>query len=395
MRGALLALLVPVAACGPGLTAYNADPIPDDDTDPESAAIRIERLEPSFGPIEGGNQVTIHGAGFEGDVAVKFGRADVAHERLGPGRLVVTAPFAGERASVDVTVTSELGVAVLPGGYTYGDGPPPDTGDTGDTGTPGPTGLIGGLAELSRLQVACPGCFGVTQDLFIDALAVFHAPTSRGWLDWLPPQGSCVGDPPRSAPTSGWRVNGDWAYLQSGSANAAMRRTNVDGGPIYQGTGLSPAAYLNNGAYDLSVPTAGAIGPAFEIRGMLRAPQGFSSIAPAGLLETSTLWAFSQPISRRGASFSWSPSGGSGSFVIIVDAYDDWTGAYLGQVVCHGADNGGMTVPGSALSRFPVYSLLAVGLYRTAIGDGVNPVDGSTVQSFAQSGVLGTGYLEL
>jgi hypothetical protein len=171
-----------------------------------------------------------------------------------------------------------------------------------------------------------------------------------------------------------------------------MRKTSSAEG-VYYPAALDPAGYLSNASFTVSVPGGGALGRPFEVRDLFRTPQGFTDIQPVELLESDSYWAFSAEISEGYPSFSWAPFGGSGTFVIVVDVYDGWDGSALGQVYCHGPDNGRMVLPTSAFAPYPYYSLLAVGLYRTWLDEGVIPPTGHTLEALAQSGVLGTGVL--
>lgn len=387
-----------VAACGAGLAAYHPearDGLGEESSDVPDHPVGIERIDPNYGPVEGGNPVQIIGHGFEGNVEVYFGRSSATFERLGPGRLVATAPDAGQAMTVDVSVVSGLGTATRERAYAYGaDGPLPDTDNppTG-SGTPSPTGRTAGIVQISRLQVACPSCFGVSQSLFIDGIAAFHAPASGSWIGWYPPSGSCATNPTRSGLGGAFSVNGEWAYLQSGSSNVALRRTETDRGPVYENVNIATSDYLSNASYRLSVPDSGALGAPFEIANAVQTPQGFDSIQPESMLYTDPSFAFDAPFSRSGASVRWSPSGGTGTFLVVLEVYDDWTGSYIGEIVCHGPDNGIMNIPSSNLGSFPLYSLLAIGVHRVRVENGLHPGTGDTIEGIGRSGVLGTGYI--
>ena len=77
-----------------------------------------------------------------------------------------------------------------------------------------------------------------------------------------------------------------------------------------------------------------------EAIGALYTPQGWNTIEPAALLFTTIQSAFSAPIRKNNASFSWSPSGGTGTFVILLQVYSPNGANYLGSVICQGNDNG-------------------------------------------------------
>lgn len=262
-----------------------------------------------------------------------------------------------------------------------------DTSD--DTSDPDATGLTGGLVEMSRLQIACPSCFGVTSELSITASAAFHEPTAKSWLSGYPDSGGCalnrVADPPTTA-----RIDhGDWAYLESGSTSIGLRRTVADAGVFYSAEGIGEADFRTTASYALSVPEAGV-----DVANAVTTPQGFVTIEPVGILYTTPSSAFTQPIRAFGQNpFTWSNSGGSGDFIVQIEVYDPYGAYYLGSLACRGPDNGSMNVPGSMLASFPDYSLLAVYVYRLEVGGFVLETNGSTVETTAIVGVIGTAYL--
>ncbi len=388
-------MIVLLLACG----GVGLDP-----TNPKldsGSSVVIERLEPDWGPPDGGTEVSIIGEGFEGAVTVSFGDLEVPSTRIDPGTLLIATPYLGFEAAVDVSVTSELGSATLAGGFTYANSAPPDdTGggggdDTGgggdDTGQSG-TGLSGGLVELNLMQIACPDCLGYTSDMDISAAAKLHAPVRGSWLGWLPNSGSCALNPSPTTPTSDGLDAGEWLYLTSGSVSIGMRRSTGSSGFLYQAAGLSNSDYNRTAQYKLAADGGSDIS-SFDIQNALLTPQGFVSIEPQEMLYTQSASAFAARISRSGQRFTWSNSGGSGTFVILVDAYDGRTGNYSGSVLCHGPDNGAMQVPGGYLGSFQTGSLLVISLIRYQISEVTRPTDGATIETVGKVGVMGTGLL--
>ena len=107
----------------------NRDATADDDDDDDSApSFRIDAVNPSKGPVEGGTQVTIVGSGFVAGAKVSFGGKEgigtaVATEK----KLTTTTPTADKEGGVTVRVTLPDGKAAeLPNGFTYGEGDEPD-----------------------------------------------------------------------------------------------------------------------------------------------------------------------------------------------------------------------------------------------------------------------------
>lgn len=85
--------------------------------DPSVAAI-----DPSVGPIDGGNHVTLSGTGLIGDLTVRFGDTfATVQAHPDPQTVVVTAPAAAAEGPVDVTVSTDWGTTTVPGGYIYTD----------------------------------------------------------------------------------------------------------------------------------------------------------------------------------------------------------------------------------------------------------------------------------
>ncbi len=376
-------LLLTLLSCGraPGIQPY-----PDETgQDP----VRIQDIDPSWGPQEGGTAVEITGLGFEGLVTVRFGEQPVAVTKLDPTTLLVSSPAGPFGQAVDVTVVSDLGEAVAEEGFLYSD-TPPDT-DT-DTDTDWASGLTGGVAELSLLQIACPDCFGYTSALDIYASVAVHEPTSGSWLSWLPSEGTCALDPVQAPLASTTLDLGEWAYLSAGSTALALRRTQGDGGPTYTASGLTEADYITNSSYDLSVPDGGSWGP-FDVDDAVLTPQGWDTIEPWQMLLTSPQQAFTAQLSRAGATITWSPSGGSGTFVVLLGIYNPQGTALLASLLCRGPDNGAMNLPGGYLSAYPQGSLVAVYIYRYQISSRTIPANGATLESVAQLGVLGPATL--
>lgn len=86
----------------------------------------IQLVDPPNGPTSGGNQVTIHGSAFLGDVVVRLGGTVIDGAEVASfDRIVFVAPK-GPAGSVDVEVETPYGIALMPGGYTYYDAANPN-----------------------------------------------------------------------------------------------------------------------------------------------------------------------------------------------------------------------------------------------------------------------------
>ncbi len=365
-----------------------------------TAGVTLTEVSPAWGPPDAETAVTLTGTGFEGAVTAWFGNAEVSVSRVDDQTLVATAPAAGVEATIDVRVRSALGEATLPGAYTYTDDPPDPTdtdadtdadsdadADT-DTDTDTAAGQVGGLIQFTLLQVACPSCLGYTDSLFVDATAGFHLPTRQSWIDWLPAEGACVVNPSPTAAASVFLDGGEWTYLTSGSVSVGLRQ--ADG--VYSASGLDESDFVRNAGYDLSMPDSGSDLASLDVPDAFTTPQSISDLTPLDILYTTPQTAFAARIRYNAASFTWSPSGGPGSFLLLLDVYTP-QGAFQDEIACLGPDNGALTIPSGYLSSYANNSLLVVGMYRYSIGGFDRPDNGSTVETVVSFGVLGTGVL--
>jgi len=89
-----------------------------------TAAPAVTGVDPSGGPIAGGNTVTITGSGFTGATIVTFGDESVVPTVVDDTEITVTAP-ANSVGTVDVRVTTALGTSpnTTADNYTYAVGP--------------------------------------------------------------------------------------------------------------------------------------------------------------------------------------------------------------------------------------------------------------------------------
>ncbi|HEY2291271.1 MAG TPA: IPT/TIG domain-containing protein [Thermoanaerobaculia bacterium] len=97
----------------------------------QTAAFRLDRVDPASGPPKGGEAVTLAGAGFKTGAKVFFGDAPAQNVTVvSPAKITASTPPHATQEKVDVKVTNPDGASVsLPGGYTYGTPPtqPPTT----------------------------------------------------------------------------------------------------------------------------------------------------------------------------------------------------------------------------------------------------------------------------
>lgn len=392
-------LLLLGTACSDALTPYA--PSDSDSGDVQRGPVGISDLDPHWGPTDGGTEVTIEGWGFEGDVVVTFGAASLDVTVIDDETLVVTSPSSRREASIDVTVFSDLGSVTESEGFTYSDsGAPPETDTEDETDSDATvdeevdaTGLSGGVLEIGLVQYACPDCQGLTEDIEVWATAMFHEPATGSYVDWIPTTGTCQSNPTRSFPSTATYDVGSWVYLESGSNSLSLGKTTSEGDTLYESSGLDNSDFSRSTGFDLSIPDGGDLGSAVDIEDALFTPSGFTSITPTEMLYTSPNSAFAAQFSRSSATaVTWAPTG-SGLLMIDLIVYNAAGTALIGEVLCATDDDGSASVPSGYLSSYPAGSLLLIYIYRLELGETVMPVDGSTLDSLASIGVVGTGVV--
>lgn len=83
-------------------------------------AVQVTSIEPAFGPIAGGTQVTIRGTMLPEGAGVLFGsKAATQVTYINDGLITAIAPSAPGEGPVDVTILYPGGQVVVPGGYQY------------------------------------------------------------------------------------------------------------------------------------------------------------------------------------------------------------------------------------------------------------------------------------
>ncbi|MFH1468138.1 MAG: IPT/TIG domain-containing protein [Pseudomonadota bacterium] len=384
---AVLALVL-----APGCGKLYLEPLADTD----EAVLRVDDLSPGHGPTSGQTQVAIAGAGFTGDVSVRFGNGQADVTVIDANTLSVLAPDAGGmELSVDVTVASALGEVTVEGGFVYTDEILPDDTAAGIEG-------VGGVVEFSHLQIACTECFGNTSPE-VYAFAAFHEAVESTWTGWLPSPGACVANPGNTPPVSSFLDVGQNIHLTAGSRSLTLTRTTVGGDVQYDAGSLADSDFQRNTAYDLEAADGGVWGP-FTVVDAVTTGQMITSISPEQLLYVSApTWlggtcnrncAFSALLSRSGATIAYGPYGGTGTFVVMLALYDGTSGNYIGAVLCRDYDNGSITIPGAYLGGYPLGTLAAVYMYRYGIEWTPNEASGSYLESVVSIGVLGTATLQ-
>jgi hypothetical protein len=85
--------------------------------------LRIDNVDPDRGSVAGGEQVTIHGGGFEPgktQVEVRFGRRKSEYVAIASATKITAVTPPGDRGPVDVTLMFDNGTPFkIAGGFTY------------------------------------------------------------------------------------------------------------------------------------------------------------------------------------------------------------------------------------------------------------------------------------
>lgn len=384
---AVLAVAVLLAACGNSGLEERPDLF---DTGEASGPVGIASIDPSWSLPDVETTVTLHGHGFSGDVTVEFGRATVQATSLDDESVVVVAPAAGVETTVDVVVRSDLGEATLENGFTWATEEPVDTGEPGDTSG---LGMTGGLVQFQLVQIACPDCLGYTSSLQVAATAGFHAPTAKGWVDWLPAKGTCEMNPAANPAASAFLDAGRSMWLEYGPDDhptVSVELRERDG--IFSADGLTADDFVRTAGYRVEVDGGGDLA-GFTVNEAFYTPDSISALTPAEMLYTTSSTAFAAQIRKSRADFTWSSSGGVDGFAVVIDAYHPTTGDPLGELFCYDGDSGSMRVPSAYLAAWPNGSLLVIGMYRYAVTSFLRPDNASSVEAVITFGVLGTGVL--
>lgn len=364
-------------------------------------ALRVETIDPTWGPPAGGQTVTIVGSGFAGDVTVSFGEAEVSATVVDAKTLEVVTPRVSTEGVVDVTVTTGRGSETLTEAYTYSrdrpeDSGDPDTaGDTGDTGRdtdteepPSYAGMVSGLVTFDYTYLSCPLCFGLAIDAHatVAASAVFHEPADGSWLGWVPTTDTCVSDPARDPIASTWQDAGTSVTLSDGTRTVTLNSASGSGGLSYESSGLTAADWAGGVDWTLAA-TGGADLPAFTWPAALHTADAITTINPGSITTETTGTAYSAGFPPGGSTIGWTPSG-TGDFVVIeIQALTGGT-----TVVCRTSDAGTFTVPGSAVAGWTFGTQLIVRILRYDVSEVTLP-DDSHVELVARYIIEGTGVV--
>jgi IPT/TIG domain len=89
----------------------------------KGGALQVDRVEPGEGITPGGDQIVIHGSGFQPgktQVEVRFGRRRAEHVAIDSASKISVVTPAGDKGPVDVTLSFDNGAQFkIPSGFKY------------------------------------------------------------------------------------------------------------------------------------------------------------------------------------------------------------------------------------------------------------------------------------
>lgn len=291
--------------------------------------IAVTALVPDYGPVNGGNSVTIRGGPFTAEAEVRFGGVPAAVRSWTEGELVVDAPTAQGEGWVAVEVTTGEGAGSTDRGYRY------------FRDQSGKTGLVGFVQYKHSV-----GALAAQGDVASARLAFLDPVNDDGWWSqYASGPGSCHRD---YAPNLGWQPLDPGAAtlpLESDHATIALA---WDGAEVayngVDGTGEVPAAELVPGS-SWTIPTFESDElPTFGLPALATVPGAFELTAPA--IDTAT----TPVLTQDDLAFRWSSDGEADAVIIDLTLADAGTGAQVQRVTCLVEDNGSFELPTGAFS---------------------------------------------
>jgi hypothetical protein len=201
-------------------------------------------------------------------------------------------------------------------------------------------------------------------------------------LDWLPAEDACaaVTETPLA---STWLDAGSTVTLTTSGATVSLSAGTGSGGTSYAATGLVEANFVQGASWDVAA-TGGADIAAFSLTGALHTPLAFTSIEPSIITTENTGSAYGAGFVAGGTTITWAPTG-TGDFVLV----ELESSSYGNSIVCRSADDGTITIPGTALTGWPVGTQLLVHITRYDVSEAV--LDEPSLELVARYEVVGTG----
>ncbi len=268
--------------------------------------------------------------------------------------------------------------------------------DTGEENILPPDDAVGGYLKYSLTQTACPACFNESDEIDVRMQSLFHLPVSSSWLSYLPERGDCVSNLIETRPSVnqmsvGYKIdfNGGW------SSGYMIEQGIISNGNFSYSSGyIAEANYNRDTWHDLYIEDYEIL-----VENAFQSSHGFDYIEPYEMLWVDPSYAFAVTLFRSGMSFSWGPSGSDSDFLVMVVAYDPYSGNPIGNIACMGGDTGFMLIPEEYASKLPSGSLASIHLQRHKSGrfsfDRFSQYQHPTwIETHMFWEVIGTGHIE-
>jgi len=239
-----------------------------------------------------------------------------------------------------------------------------------------------GLTRYTLEQLACPACMGVSQEITVLFETKLHNKISEEHPLWFPAMGQCTANT-NPIEISVSPINSGELLSIQGSTNSFTAYNN--------GVGLY-SSYLQEWQYDRNSNMI--VNMQDNTSYSFRSIQGFDEIQPLELRYVDPSYAFAAVVSKFGTTFSWSPSGVSDEFNVMIATYSPDGSQLLGVISCTVPDIGYMVFDGSYFQSYPTWSLAAI--YLTRISKQRVPYEGLNgyVDIQLEWTVVGTGHIE-
>jgi len=264
-----------------------------------------------------------------------------------------------------------------------------DTEDTDDTYNPDHD-LVIGFVEYSLIQVSCPSCFGMFNEITTTQYARFHEPTGANHYAWVPREDEGCRQY-YDSPVSATNVDvGGSIVLVSGNYTHSLSKNYDSTGVIYNGIPQNTdAGYVRDAYYDIIIDGMAVSDESFQ------SLHGFDYIEPYTMLYTDMSYAYQAPINKTNNLFSWGPSGDQDSFFTVQVSVYSWDGSsYYGTVICRGEDTGQLVIPGSYFASYPSGSLTSIHFIRHRSKEIYSYELQGIIQTHTWWEVIGTGFIQ-
>ena len=242
---------------------------------------------------------------------------------------------------------------------------------------------VGGYVNYYLRQVACPACVGENQELLVEFKTKFHEPTNDSHTSWIPEVGTCTNQLLITVPSVNLLDVGPQVFVDGPMHSFVATQAGVGEHYAY----LYETQYDRNGNHMVSLMN---YPETFNFQSI----EGFDYIEPWNMFYVDPSYAFDAAILRNGMTFTWSPYGSSGVFMVTIAAYNSAGTQLLGYAACTSPDQGFMTFPGNYLAGFPPYSLAVIHLARHKVAMIPYAPLNSYIESHMEWEVVGTGYLQ-